>query len=276
MTALPDSNTSNAIGETMLIAGQRAADPALLTPSDAFIDPPNTAPGGLAHYEAEALGELGFNAIRPIEVGRGFPLTFDIQQQNREQIRTAFMAHLFNLPIGGPEMTATEVVRRSEDLIRETGGVFKRLETDYTAPLNERQFNVMLRAGGFLPIPEVLQGRGVRFEYESPIKRIREHAQAVAARAWALEQAELEGVSPGAFDIVDTDALGRFTHAAQNLPDSIVRGSDAVAALRKARAEAQQAEIEAAELQQGAEIADKAAGAAQKAGLVDEPAAQGK
>src|SRR3546814_5355994 len=42
MVALPDANTAQAIGETMLVAGQRAADPPILVPSDAFIDAPNT------------------------------------------------------------------------------------------------------------------------------------------------------------------------------------------------------------------------------------------
>src|SRR3546814_786633 len=49
MVALPDANTAQAIGETMLVAGQRAADPPILVPSDAFIDAPNTFPGGLGH-----------------------------------------------------------------------------------------------------------------------------------------------------------------------------------------------------------------------------------
>ncbi len=256
MIALPDSNTSQAIGETMLIAGQRAADPPLLTPSDAFIDAPNTFPGGLAHYEADAVRDLGFDPFKTLEPGRNFPLTLNMQESTREQIREAFLRNLFNLPTEGPQMTATEVIARSEEFIREIGPVFGRIEADYTGPMVERAFQVMLRAGAFLPVPEVLSERGVRFEYESPVKRIREQARALAAREWASEMAALDQVRPGAFDIVNTDALGRFTAEARGVPRFAVNSEDAVAQIREQR----QAEKEAAEnLQVAAGAADAGA-----------------
>src|SRR3546814_14067211 len=59
MVALPDANTAQAIGETMLVAGQSAADPPILVPSDAFIDAPNTLPGDLGHSEDDAIPALG-------------------------------------------------------------------------------------------------------------------------------------------------------------------------------------------------------------------------
>ncbi len=276
MATLPDSNTSNAIGETMLIAGQRAADPPLLTPSDAFIDAPNTFPGGLAHYEADAVKDLGANPIRLLEPGRNFPLTRDIQQDIREQIRIGFLRNVFNLPPPGEAvMTATEVTARLKEFIREMGPVFGRWETDYTAPWVERPFNIMLRAGGFAPVPEVLQNRDVRFEYESPVKRIREQAEALAAQEWARGLAELEAVSPGIFDNVDGDELAMFSAEALSLPNRLVRGRDGVAEIRETRAEAQQAAQEAEEIRGAAETADVAASAAQKAGLVESAAPKG-
>src|SRR3546814_17982240 len=70
MVALPDANTAQAIGETMLVAGQRAADPPILVPSDAFIDAPNTFPGGLGRYEADPIRDLGFHPFQVLDVGR--------------------------------------------------------------------------------------------------------------------------------------------------------------------------------------------------------------
>ena len=263
MVALPDANTSQAIGETMLIAGQRAADPAMLTPSDAFIDAPNTYPGGLAHYEADAVRDLGFDPFKILEPGRNFPLTREIQQDTREMIRTAFLRDRFNLPVAGEAtMTATEVIARQEEFIRELGPVFGRLETDYTAPMVERVFNIMLRAGALKPIPEVLQGRGIRFEYESPVKKIRENAAALAAREWVSNLAELEQIRPGALDIVNINEYGRFTGAALGVPHKLVNSDEEIAALGQARAEQQEqaANMEAA--QAAAEIGSKVAGAA--------------
>lgn len=277
MTALPDANTSNAIGETMLIAGQRAADPPLLTPSDAFIDPPNTFPGGLAFYEADAVQDLGANPITPLEPGRNFPLTREIQQDVREQIRIAFLRNVFNLPVPGEaEMTATEIIARQQEFLREIGPVFGRWEADYTAPLVERSFNIMLRGGGFAPIPPALQGRGIRFEYESPVKRIREQAEAVAAMTWARDLAELEQVKPGITDNIDGDGLARVMARGQGVPSEAIAREDQMAAERQARAQAQQQAEQNEAISGLVESADVAASAMQKAGLVNQPGATGE
>lgn len=262
MIALPDANTSQAIGETMLIAGQRAADPAMLTPSDAFIDAPNTFPGGLAHYEADAVRDLGFDPFKILEPGHNFPLTREIQNDTREQIRSAFLRDRFRLPPPGEAtMTATEVNARLQEFIQELGPVFGRLESDDTAPMIERQFKVMLRAGGFLPIPQVLQGRGIRFEYESPVKKIRQQGQALAAREWVTNLAELEEIRPGALDVVNIDEFGRFTGQALGVPRALVNGEEEIKAQRQARAEKQEAAENMEAAQAAAEIGSKVAGA---------------
>ena len=255
MIALPDTNTSQAIGHTMLVAGQRAADPPLLAPSDAFVAAPNLYPGGIASYEAEAVRDLGGNPIRLLESGGNFPLTRDIQGDTREQIRMAFLRNVFNLPVEGPQMTATEVIQRREEFIREVGPVFGRLETDDTAPMVERAFKIRLRAGAFGPVPEVLSEKGVVFEYASPVKKIREMAQAMAAREWANEQAALEQIRPGSFDIVDTEALARFTGQATNVPHDIMRSTEAIEELKEQREQAQAQQAQLDQIQQAASIA---------------------
>lgn len=265
MIALPDSNTAQAIGETILIAGQRAADPSLLAPSDSFLNAPYTHPGGIAAYEADAVRDLPGGArgsIFPLEPGSNFPISRDIQQDTREQIRIAFLRNLFNLPAPGEAtMTATEVVARLEEFIREGGPVFGRLETDYTAPSTERAFNIMLRGGGFKPIPEALQGRGVRFEYESPTKRIREQAQAVAANDWvsSVVTVATEAQRPDVLDNVNFDAWAQFTGQANNLPPILVNSDEDIAETRAQRAEAEAEAKEMEEAQQVSEIAKNAA-----------------
>jgi hypothetical protein len=270
MIALPDANTSQAIGETMLVAGQRAADPPLLAPSDAFLNAPHTYPGGIATYEAEAVRDLGANPIRELSTGGSFPLTQGIQQDTREQIRTALLRNVFNLPAAGDaRMTATEVIARQKEFIREMGPVFGRFETDYTAPMVERVFRIMLRAGAFAQIPDALSGKIVRIEYESPVKKIREQTAAMGARQWVAGQIELATSTgrPDILDIVDFDAYGRFAAEATAIPHQMVNGSEAVEALRQQRAEQQRQAQQAQAVEQAARLADTVAGAADKAGL---------
>ena len=268
MIALPDSNTVQAMGATLLIAGQRAADPPLAVPDDSTFDAPNTFPGGLAYYDLETARAVGRIPIAPLDSGANIPITREMQDDTRNQIWNAFFRNILRLPVGGPQMTATEINARKEEFIREIGPVFGRLETDYTAPIVERSFQIMLRAGALAPIPEVLQGQGVRFEYQSPIRKLRQQVEAASARAWAEEMIILGQVKPEALDLVNVDALGRFTAEAAGLPNDIINGMDEVQRLREERAAAQQAAAEMQQLQAGVDTAATAADAANKAGLI--------
>lgn len=243
MIALPDSNTLQAIGETMLVAGQRVASPPLLVPNDGMFSEVNAFPDGISYYDVETAIQMGRNPIFPLESGSNIHLTRDMQTDYREQVFAAFYRNVLNLPITGPQMTATEVIQRKEEFIREIGPVFGRLETTYTVPMVERVFNIMLRADQFDPIPDVLQGRNIRFEYESPVKKIREQTQAAAMRMWTEEVMQLEAVSPGAIDNVNIDNVIKFSAQAADLPQGVLNSTDTVESIRQNRQEqAQQAQ----------------------------------
>ena len=259
MIALPDSNTAQAMQSTLLVAGQRAADPPLAVPDDSTFDAPNTFPGGLAYYDLESARAVGRIPIVPLDSGANIPLTREMQDDNRNQIWNAFFRNILRLPVGGPQMTATEIVARKEEFIREIGPVFGRLETDYTAPLVERAFKIMLRAGALAPIPEVLQGRGVRFEYQSPIKRLRQQVEAAAAREWVEEMITVGELKPESLDLINVDAYGRFSAKSKGLPHDIVNGEEEVQKLRQQRVEQQAQAAQMEQLQAGADVASTAA-----------------
>lgn len=272
MIALPDSNTLQAMGETMLVAGQRAADPALMAPNDGSFSEVNSFPGGLSYYDVDTAAQLGGNPFFPLEPSSNMPLTREMQADMRDQVFRAFFRNVLNLPVQGPQMTATEVMQRKEEFIREIGPVFGRLESDYTGPMVEIGFDILLRGGAFPPVPKILAGRNVRFEYESPVKRIRQQIQASAAHLWALEQGQYAEADPAALDLVNFTELGRFKAQALNLPPQIVNSSEELERRAAARSEAQEAEAQMAVLAQGAEIANTAASAANTAGLTGEAA----
>jgi len=58
MIALPDANTLQAMGETILVAGQRSADPPLMVPNDGAFNEINTFPGGISYYDVETAATL--------------------------------------------------------------------------------------------------------------------------------------------------------------------------------------------------------------------------
>lgn len=270
MIALPDSETLQAMGETILIAGQRAADPPLMAPNDGSFDTLNTFPGGLSYYDVETAVAVRGNPFFSLESGTNLAISRDMQADSREQIFAAFFRNVLNLPVRGPEMTATEVIQRKEEFIREIGPIFGRLETDDISPTVERAFMIMLRAGGFLPIPKVLQGQNIRFDYDSPVKKIRQQIEAASARMWAQEIIELSQVKPNALDLINEDELGRFSADALGIPKKIVNGAEEVEELRSQRQQAMQAQQEAEQLAQGIDMAKTGAEAASTAGLIGE------
>ena len=153
--------------------------------------------------------------------------------------------------------------------MREIGPMFGRYEAEKTAPEVERAFMLMLRAGSLAPIPEVLQGRSIGFEYDSPVKRARQQVEAAAAKMWAMEMIEIGQVKPEAIDLVNIDALGRLSAEALSLPKQLVNSVEMVEAIREDRAKqmAQQAQMES--IAAAAEIAKTGAEAADKAGLTE-------
>src|SRR3990167_7175568 len=126
MIALPDADTLQAMGETILIAGQRAADPPLFAPNDGSFDAVNSFPGGLSSYDVETAVAMRGNPFFPLETGANLPISRDMQQDTRQQIFSAFFRNVLNLPVESPQMTATEVLQRKEEFMREIGPMFGR------------------------------------------------------------------------------------------------------------------------------------------------------
>lgn len=271
MIALPDADTLQAMGETILIAGQRAADPPLFAPNDGSFDAVNTFPSGISYYDVESAKAMGGNPFFPLESGTNLPITRDMQLDTRQQVFAAFFRNVLNLPVAGPTMTAAEIYARKEEFMREIGPMFGRYDTEKTAPEVERAFMVKLRAGGFSPIPKALMGQNVVFEYDSPVKRIRQQIEAAAARQWAAEMLELGQVKQEAADLVNVEELGRFSAQALGIPSRIVNSRETVAAIQQSRMEAMQAEQEAAGIATAAEVAKTGAEAVDKLGLMQQP-----
>jgi len=236
MLALADSRTLQAMGKTILVAGQKAADPPLLVPSDGLIGAPRTFPGGITTYDSEVARDLGGRVpIQPMNTGANIPIVREMQQDTREQIFAAYFRPVLRL-FENANMTATEVLERKEEFVRTIGPVFGRLKGDYLAPVVERAFNIMLRAGAFAALPEALDGREIRFQYASPVEQARKQLEAAGvARSFEL-LAPLAQVQPEIWDNFDGDEIARDTPEIFGAPRKWLRPREAVAGLRAERA----------------------------------------
>jgi len=270
MIALPDANTLQAQGETILLAGQYATLPPIFAPSDSIVSPSKIRPGHYAYYDLDAaVGQRISQPIFPMQTGGNIPIGREMQNDARDQVWAAFFQNILNLPVNGPQMTATEVIQRKEEFIRTIGPVFGRLEADYLSPLVERVFGIMLRAGAFNPIPPLLAGQAARFEFRSPVERIRKQVDAAAALK-SVEEIGLVAQATGdaaVLDFVDPDKVAKLIEDANGA--DILRSDEDVAAIREERMIVQTSAQQAADTERALTVG---ADLLQKTGLLNAPA----
>jgi hypothetical protein len=240
MVALPDANTLNQMGKTLLKAGHKAVDPPLLVPNDGMKSARRTWPGGQTYYDAELLQRTqGRPPVFPLDTGANIPLGREMQNDARDQVWAAFFRNVLNLPVEGPSMTATEVLQRKEEFVRVIGPTFGRLEADYIGPLAERTFSLLLRAGAFGPvelIPKALRGSRVRFEFVSPVARAVRQIEAAALGKTLEDIAPLAASRPELLDHFDADTIARDVADANGVPQRWLKSREDVETARGARA----------------------------------------
>ena len=116
----------------------------------------------------------------------------------------------------------------------------------------------MLRMNMFPVPPESLQGKDIDIEYTSPLARSQRGGDITAA-VRALEiLSPLSQLAP-VFDYIDPDKFVRHITEVLGVPAKILRSDQEVGQLRQQRAAAQQAQAEAMQQMQEAEIANKTA-----------------
>lgn len=241
MIALPDANTLQQMGKTLLVAGHKAVDPPLLVGDDSVLGTPKTFPGGITTFDMQAARDLGRIPVEPLQTGFNLPLGRDMQKDARDQVWAAFFRNVLQLPVDAPRMTATEVLERKEEFIRTIGPVFGRLESDYVGQVVERGFNILLRAGAFPEPPDVLRGQEVVFDYASPVEQARKQIEAAGAARSVELLAPFVQADPAILDNFDGDAIARDTPEIFGLPQRWLRPKEAVDSRREERREAQQA-----------------------------------
>lgn len=162
MTALPDVKMLQEMMKTTIKAAQKIVDPPLNVPDDGYIGPVRTVPGGLNFYR----GEKGF--ITPLQTGGNIPIALDMMQDLRNRIMTTFFVDQLQMT-GNADMTATEVLQRTEERMRLLGPILGRMESELLGPIITRVYGLLARMGKLPEQPEVLDGEDWVVQYVSPI-----------------------------------------------------------------------------------------------------------
>lgn len=230
--------------------------PPLQVPSSMKSRDVDTLPGGISFVDA-ASATGGIRTAFDVNIDLSHLLA-DIQDV-RERIKGSFYADLFLMLANSTNtnMTATEVAERHEEKLLMLGPVLERLHNEILDPLIEMTFSRMVEANIVPPPPDELQGMELNVEFVSMLAQAQRAIATNSVDRFVGNLGAVAGIKPEVLDKFDAD---RWADAYADMlgidPELIVPG-DKVALIRQQRAQAQQAQQQAAMLNQGADTAQK-------------------
>ena len=137
-------------------------------------------------------------------------------------------------------MTATEVLRRTEDQLRLLGPMMGRLERELLRPVVNRVYDIMERRKMFLDAPEVIAGANLEIRYSSLIARSQKVSEAQNISRAIEASAPFFEIDNASVDNIDSDQAVQSIFRVFGAPQELIRSAEVVEKLRDARQQAQQ------------------------------------
>lgn len=242
-TALPDIKMLQEVMRTTIRAAQKATDPPLQAPDDGFLNPVRTTPGGINFYRAGTP-----DRIEPIKMGSNPGVGQDVINDLRGKIREIFFIDQLQLQ-EGPQMTATEVMQRTEEKLRLMGPLMGRLQSELLGPCINRVFGILLRQGKIPPVPEILRNQEFKIMYTSPIARAQEQTEANSIMRSIQVLEPFIKMDQNTIDNFNTDELTRGVFDMFSVSPRYLNPPQVVMQKRQARLKAQAEEQRAKNMQ---------------------------
>jgi hypothetical protein len=233
MKSLPDIKMINQMMKVTIRSAQKIVDPPLQAPDDGIMGPIRSTPGGISYYRAGSS-----DRIEPLNTGARIDFGFQIMEDVRTRIRSAFFIDQLQLR-EGPQMTATEVMQRTEEQLRLLGPILGRQHNELLKPLVDRVFEICLKRNKLPAIPKKLEGlKRIEVQYSSMIARAQKTAELESLNRMLGLMMPVIQLDPTVADNFDGDRA--FTYVAQNLglPYELTRNKIDLKKLREGRAEA--------------------------------------
>jgi hypothetical protein len=159
--------------KTTIKAAQKSVDPALIAASDGFMNPLRTVPGGVNIFDAQDARSIHDVVSQLPSANPGIGL--DMVQMLQDNIRTIFFVDQLQFA-GGPQMTATEIIQRTEEKLRLIGPLQGRVQ-EYLGEVLNRIFGILNRQGAFGQPPKSLP-ESFEFEYTSQVTQAQKQQEA--------------------------------------------------------------------------------------------------
>jgi len=264
MVALPEMKTINKMTETVIIGAQKVVDPPLQAPDDGFVLPVKTHPGGMNYYRAG-----GNDRIEPIFNDTRIDFGFEAVRERRTKVREAFFIDQLQLG-NGPQMTATEVMQRTEERMRLLGPMLGRMQSEFLKPLVDRLFQIMYRKGLLPQAPDILQGSVIDVQYSSMVARTQRMTEGQNIMRTVQALTPFIQMDQSVMDYLNGDMALKKIAKIYGFPQDVIRKDKEVKQIRESRAQAQQQMVQAQQQQMQVEQMQGAAKTAKDASAAEE------
>lgn len=254
MDALGDQKQLQLESRRKAQAIDKMVNPPLVADVQLKNQPASLLPGGITYVSGYAAsGKPGFSSVYDTKFPIG-EITEDLNEV-RERLKKTFFNDLFQTASQyetRSNVTAVEWdMRKSESLIM-LGPAMERIDNEGLAPIVERTFAIMSRAGILPPPPPEIAGMAMNIEFVSMLATAQSAAEAGGIERLLGLAGNLVGVDPAVMDNIDIDfTLDKYSSMMNNDP-RMIRSPEALAAIRAKRQEQ-------AQQQQQAEMAEKLA-----------------
>ena len=258
MLAMPDIRMVNAMSKNLIEGAQLAVRPPLQLPDEGFLLPIKMTPGGLNFFNSS----LGSDQrITPIEMRSNFQIGHDIIESRRQQIVRSFYVDWMQLQ-EGPQMTATEVMQRTENNMRMMAPSVSRLNFEWLDPLIDRVYAIAWRKKMFPPPPKMMEGLNIRPQYVSPVAKAQRVTQVMGFQRMMETLTPLAQIKPEILDRLDADGVVDFIADVNDVAHKILLPMEEVMKIREARAKAAKEGAQSQQMDMGADTLLKGAQAA--------------
>jgi hypothetical protein len=236
MIALPFVKILNRMRADKLVASEKALDPPLMIAKNALINSLSSWPGALNVVNAQAPG----SSVFPLPMGNLAYTENEIKEVQGE-IRQIFFNDLLSL-IEAPNQTATEVLERAQEKMRNMGGVVGPLQSGGFNPIFDRMFQVFKEEGLLPPAPPELRGENLKIDYISPLAKAQKSYDLDAIKKGLAGVANIAQIKPNIWDRVNLEEVAQYILESSGMQARFINADDVVQKLRQVRDEQQQAE----------------------------------
>ena len=239
---LPEIKMVNEMGKTIIRAAHLATAPPLLVKDDDILSAFSVIPDTLNYG---GIDEQGRPTVRPLETGQRFDIGIEFLASRQTVINDAFLVTLFQILVDQPQMTATEVLQRANEKGELLAPTMGRMQTEFLAPQIERELDIMAGIPGLLPEmpPQLMEAGGlISVEYSSPLAKTMQSGEALGILRLLEALIPMAQFDPGVMDTINPDEAAKELSKAYNVPASVLRSPDEIAAIREQKAQAAQAQ----------------------------------